>query len=47
MNKLYTYGCSFTQGMWEFDSTEEGEVEYRGVGCSKVVQSLIFKRQIT
>ena len=30
MNKLYTYGCSFTQGMWEFDSTEEGEVEYRG-----------------
>ena len=24
--------------MWEFDSTEEGEVEYRGVGCSKVVQ---------
>jgi glycosyltransferase involved in cell wall biosynthesis len=38
MNKLYTYGCSFTQGMWEFDSTEEGEVEYRGIGCSKVVQ---------
>lgn len=25
MNTLYTYGCSFTQGMWEYDNTQTGE----------------------
>ena len=27
MKKLYTYGCSFTQGMWEYDNTQTGEGE--------------------
>tara|TARA_B100000925_G_C21882091_1_gene418947 strand:+ start:157 stop:843 length:687 start_codon:yes stop_codon:yes gene_type:complete len=27
MKKLYTYGCSFTQGMWEYDNSQTGEGE--------------------
>ena len=29
MNTLYTYGCSFTQGMWEYDNTQTGEGEVK------------------
>ena len=29
MNTLYTYGCSFTQGMWEYDNTQTGKGEVK------------------
>jgi hypothetical protein len=37
MNKLYTYGCSFTQGMWEFDNTESGTGLHKGLGFDREI----------
>ena len=34
MSRLFTYGCSFTQGMWEFDESSSGPDEYKGTGTS-------------
>ena len=34
MGRLFAYGCSFTQGMWEFDESSSGTDEYKGVGTS-------------
>ena len=34
MGRLFAYGCSFTQGMWEFDESSSGTDEYKGVGSS-------------
>ena len=45
MNKLHTYGCSFTQGMWEYDYRGDGMTDHRydGKGASKPYKEGIEK----
>ena len=45
MNKLHTYGCSFTQGMWEYDyrGNEITEHQYHGAGTRKPYKEGIEK----
>ena len=45
MNKLHTYGCSFTQGMWEYDyrGDEITEHQYHGAGTRKPYKEGIEK----
>ena len=45
MNKLHTYGCSFTQGMWEYDYRGDAITEnnYNGNKCSRYYKEGIDK----
>ena len=42
MGRLFAYGCSFTQGMWEFDESSSGTDEYKGVGTSHEFESVSY-----
>ncbi len=39
--KLWTYGCSFTQGMWEFDFKGDS-INNMGLKLKRMVFILIF-----